>query len=285
MKKNSEVVKRVKALRNSLGMNQLEFAQHGGFPQSRVSEWESGKAPSADMYIRLGKLALYPDNLWFWEQAGIDRQGIADVAGKILGDRLAPLGEGQTIEIPAFLDGNVASDARAVAVLSERVPHPLSTFHIKVEGTAGLGTWLEAGDIIVFDARDSFGSFTNYDGQVIVAKVKVDAETYHREDIVIGRLLVSAVLGIVALDDAANAAPSKEWTAQLLPVGTMGLRSPYLLGSCTIDPSAGQQERREAVSKMSLRREWKVLGRLVEYIPSQWNFLNLSPGSEAAVVK
>jgi hypothetical protein len=54
--------RRIKALRKSLGLNQLDF-----------SRWERGlQKPPADCLISMGKMAGPPSGWFFWKMAGID---------------------------------------------------------------------------------------------------------------------------------------------------------------------------------------------------------------------
>ena len=84
MAKKSDMVRRIKDLQGK--MNQVEFARYLGVPQSRVSEYLAGKRPTAEMCVRLAKLAPHPDNLWFLEQAGLKRDDILSAAAKIMED-------------------------------------------------------------------------------------------------------------------------------------------------------------------------------------------------------
>lgn len=111
MAPKSEMVRRIKNLQGE--MNQVEFARYLGVPQSRVSEYRAGKRPTAEMCVRLAKLAKYPDNLWFLEQAGLKRDDILSAADKIRGERNAPPVEGEVIRVPWYREteqGRVETD-------------------------------------------------------------------------------------------------------------------------------------------------------------------------------
>ncbi len=74
---------RVRALRQSLGMNQLEFGRILGFSPIVVSRWERGlKKPSAEGFIKMGKMSKRPSGWYFWRLAGVDQQD----ALRMLGD-------------------------------------------------------------------------------------------------------------------------------------------------------------------------------------------------------
>lgn len=102
MRKNSGIVKQIKKFRKALGMNQVEFAKHVGFPQSRISELERGKAPSVEMLLRLGTIAAYPDRLWFWGRAGIDKELMLSVFAEFSRDIGQKPPVGKVIAVPPF---------------------------------------------------------------------------------------------------------------------------------------------------------------------------------------
>lgn len=95
MKKSGEFAERVERIRRTLGMSQEALAEEFGISRPRVSEWESGKVePSAEVLLKLADIAPeLGDKLWFWEQAGIDKEQLLRTAGEELkvdpGDVLA----------------------------------------------------------------------------------------------------------------------------------------------------------------------------------------------------
>ena len=127
MAKKAEMVRRIKNLQGQ--MNQAAFARYLGVPQSRISEYLAGKRPTAEMCVRLAKLAPYPDNLWFLEQAGLKRDDILSAATKIMEGRSAPPVEGEIVRVPRF---RVTEHGREEAgppipLPTQCVPHPLAT--------------------------------------------------------------------------------------------------------------------------------------------------------------
>ena len=101
MKRFSEIAERVKRLRTALGMTQVVFGALIRVDPSRISEWEAGKRKPADKnYMALGNLAPYPDSLWFWQQAGLDRNAMLSSAGGILEERARPGEDVETVRIP-----------------------------------------------------------------------------------------------------------------------------------------------------------------------------------------
>ena len=68
----SLVADNIARLRNSLKMNQTQFAQALGTLPSAVSKWEAGKnKPSPDVFVRIAKLADGVEKIFFLDQAGV----------------------------------------------------------------------------------------------------------------------------------------------------------------------------------------------------------------------
>jgi len=65
--------RRIKALRKSLGLNQLDFGKGLNCSSMVISRWERGlQKPPADCLISMGKMAGPPSGWFFWKMAGID---------------------------------------------------------------------------------------------------------------------------------------------------------------------------------------------------------------------
>jgi len=65
--------RRIKALRNSLGLNQLDFGKGLKCSSMVISRWERGlQKPPADCLIAMGKMAGPPSGWFFWKMAGIE---------------------------------------------------------------------------------------------------------------------------------------------------------------------------------------------------------------------
>ena len=153
MKKPSESGKRIKDLRDALGLKQAEFADRLKVTQSMVSEWEAEKTfPSPEAYLRLGNLGSFPDNLWFWHQAGLDPQKMFSAAEQALKELRVPAKPGEVRPIARFrltAEGREEVGPR-LPIAAERVPNPLSTFcYILDEKTAGFT--FSPGDVVAVD--------------------------------------------------------------------------------------------------------------------------------------
>jgi DNA-binding XRE family transcriptional regulator len=80
MRKRVDSAEMVKRARQAAGVNQAGLAKLLGVTQSRVSEWENGRRePTAEAWIAMGNLALYPDCLAYYERAGIVAQRLEQV--------------------------------------------------------------------------------------------------------------------------------------------------------------------------------------------------------------
>ena len=130
MASKTEMVKRIKSLQGQ--MNQVEFAHCLGVPQSRVSEWRAGKRPTAEMCVRLAKLAPYPDNLWFLEQAGLKRDDILSLAGNIAKDVFTPPQGTDSIRVSPSEDSPEALAAGDLALPNRFVSNPAWTRYMIV---------------------------------------------------------------------------------------------------------------------------------------------------------
>lgn len=64
--------RRIRALREELGLNQFDFGKHLKCSSMVISRWERGlQKPPADCLITMGKLAGPPAGWYFWKMAGI----------------------------------------------------------------------------------------------------------------------------------------------------------------------------------------------------------------------
>lgn len=150
---------RVSELRKARGETQAEFAKALAVTQPMVSAWEAGSdTPSQGAYLRLGNLASYPDNIWFWEQAGIDGQVMLSAAEKVLKERLADPkameDQGKAVFVPPFTQGEWARQGTLPPLLmpAEWVPNKGSTYYLIATSWGG---GLAPRDRIVFDTSEA----------------------------------------------------------------------------------------------------------------------------------
>jgi DNA-binding XRE family transcriptional regulator len=136
MKTDVEAGKKIKALRGSL--TQAQFAASLQVAQPMISAWEAGRElpASADLWIKFGNIAPYPENLWFWGRAGVDPQLMLSTYEKTMIERSAPIAEGEIIRVPCFvkMEGKDVGWGDPIVVPRAFVPHPASTIFRYIDG-------------------------------------------------------------------------------------------------------------------------------------------------------
>ena len=64
--------RRIRALREKVGLNQFEFGKRLKCSSMVISRWERGlQKPPADCLIAMGKMAGPPSGWYFWKMAGV----------------------------------------------------------------------------------------------------------------------------------------------------------------------------------------------------------------------
>lgn len=142
MKRFSEIAERVKRLRTALGMTQVVFGELIRADPSRISEWEAGKRkPTGENYMALGNLAPYPDSLWFWQQAGLDRNAMLSSAGGILEERARPGEDVETVRVPLVRQSAAGLEAAGplVSLPAGFIDNTASTICLITRQTLDLG--------------------------------------------------------------------------------------------------------------------------------------------------
>jgi transcriptional regulator with XRE-family HTH domain len=130
MKESANIGERIKSLREAEASTQEKFADLVGVSQATVSAWElEDVRPSSESWLQLGNLARYPENLWFWQQAGIDPEKMLSAAGQILKEREAPPVADKILYFPCSIRTvQGGEEVRfSVPMLARHVPNPLST--------------------------------------------------------------------------------------------------------------------------------------------------------------
>jgi transcriptional regulator with XRE-family HTH domain len=154
MAKPLDLSERIKSLRQKLGRSQAEMAELLGMTQPAISGYEAeggDLVPSAEAYIKLGNIAPYPDSLWFWQQAGMDRDAMLSIAGKLLKES-GQLAEEDRIAVPRLVGPRKTDrEAKPISIDANLVPIPGAVGYWTVESTA-------------YDpARHQAAGFPNYD--------------------------------------------------------------------------------------------------------------------------
>ena len=134
MKKNPKIGERIQSLRGD--MSQTKFADLLHVQQTTVSAWETeDNVPSPEALMNLAKLAPDSEKLWYWEQAGMDKQAILSIAEKILQERGAPPVKGEILRLPS-IRRSAQGEEKEVGTRPEfapAIPNPLSTKHYILE--------------------------------------------------------------------------------------------------------------------------------------------------------
>ncbi len=145
MKRDKEAGAKIRALRKSQkpAPTQAQFAKSFGVTQSMISAWEAGRdTPSAEIWIKLGELAGYPDCYWFYARAGLDPQKLLAATEKLFKERIqptdSPLVEGRTVLVPRVQSLRGLEPAGLpVPMPVQLVPNPSSTYCLGISFTPG----------------------------------------------------------------------------------------------------------------------------------------------------
>jgi phage repressor protein C with HTH and peptisase S24 domain len=171
---------RITNLRESLRLNQAEFARKLRRSAMAVSRWERGiLEPPTEIYIQLGNVAGNPERWYFWGRAGLD---MADVSNALTAPDILT---GEPVRASAGAGARIALSEQAMAALPvlpvmagtvgapgdlvnnlERItpeemialprnwcPHPERTVCIKVRGNS-MFPLIHEGNIIAVDLSD-----------------------------------------------------------------------------------------------------------------------------------
>jgi transcriptional regulator with XRE-family HTH domain len=175
--KNDPVSERVKRLRLERHMSQAEFAKAIQVTQPMVSAWEAGKegeTPSLGAYMRLGNLAGYPDNVWFWQQAGLEENRMLSAAERVLEERGAALILGETLPIRCFskTSEGISLLDRPFVIPAKFAPNPLSTLCLIVDESAATPK-IPAGTHIVLDESGKDASLSVFRNRVVLTELSI----------------------------------------------------------------------------------------------------------------
>jgi phage repressor protein C with HTH and peptisase S24 domain len=128
--KNSAVpewAKRIERLRASLNLSQTHLGEELQYSAMSISRWECGlQEPSADAYIKLGRLAAGKDRWFFWEMAGLRK---TDFQNEM------PQSKGAFSDVEVVLAGSAAK--KEIALKTQLVAIPLLQVHVGSHGEEG----------------------------------------------------------------------------------------------------------------------------------------------------
>jgi transcriptional regulator with XRE-family HTH domain len=197
MKKNRRVGQRIKLFRENHYPSQKALAEALGLVQTVVSAWERGdNIPSSEAWVKLGNLAPYPDNLWFWAQAGMDEQAILSAAEKLLKDRVKDPGslveKGSVVLVPRFretLQGREEAGS-PVPLPAEFIPNQNSTICVLIDEAARGIVNAPRGTFIVDTSVEEAQELTDLWGKAVLLDFQLEDRSFPK-GIYAGRLLLS----------------------------------------------------------------------------------------------
>lgn len=194
MAKKTELVRRIQSLQGT--MNQVDFAERLNVPQSRISDWYAGRRHTAEMYLRLAKIAPYPENLWFLERVGLDKKTILGLGQQISDERIAPPAEVEgarveSVELvyeadPSFPRARAVGKIRPVGKQVFLPPFAIrslsSTVCLTVEDSS-VSPWVGQGTIVALDtANDSSGTLEPFWDKLVLAEIDASEQSLFIEE-------------------------------------------------------------------------------------------------------
>jgi transcriptional regulator with XRE-family HTH domain len=283
----SESAKRIKILRESLGMTQMEFAdQVAKAGQPKISDWEAGKNfPSAEVYLRLAKAAPYPENVWFLQQIGLDPEDVLTLADALEAESLFLPEEGEMVRVEPIEQPKGEGQEPVPSIpFSLALVKPVLTRYFRIdEHSAGYG--FEVDDILVLDTSHvGMPSHTAFWDQIILVEHSDPADSNYREQFA-GRLFLRESRHEGARTAAFYDGMLQPWTSLHHELGEMRGRSikGYFRGDRLKDSGPfvityGDQDvlkesetdietgfaslRERAQAKIRLYPEFRILGRV-----------------------
>jgi transcriptional regulator with XRE-family HTH domain len=202
MKITRAISKQISKLRKVRGETQGEFAKALSVTQPMVSAWEAvkGEAPSSGAYLRLGNLATYPENIWFWERAGIERQAMLSAFEMDLQERGTPPLIGEVIRIPRLsetLKGR-ESAGPAVPLPAEFIPNPGATICLMVAEASATVVDMPRGMFLLDTSIEGVRDLSQLWGRVVMVRHGGHGEGIEGwpEGLYVGRLTLERALGV-----------------------------------------------------------------------------------------
>ena len=189
-----EWAKRIERLRGSLNLGQAQLGEELQYSAMAISRWERGlQEPSADVYIKLGKLAVRQERWFFWGRAGLNKTDIQNEMSQLKGAfsevevviagsgaEKVPAQKTQLVAIPLLrvhagshgqegdrvFDLSQSPREEVIAAPLSWCPNPRSTSCLRVKGKS-MVPMIYDGDILAVDSSQTKHSELN--NKIVVA--------------------------------------------------------------------------------------------------------------------
>lgn len=156
MKKSRELSDKIKRLLSSTKLTQAQLASKLGVTQPAISDWKNPKAksrPSAQTLMQMGNIAPYPDNVWFWKQAGLDESQMVSAAESIVKQRMAAPEESSVIAVPPIGE---SGGKKVWYVDASLVPNPGCVAYIEIpKWHSSDPVLVDSGGVVILDTSDA----------------------------------------------------------------------------------------------------------------------------------
>ncbi len=208
VKKDLDAATRIRKLRGSL--TQAKFAELLHVAQPMVSAWEAGRElpSSADLWIKFGEFAGYPDCYWFWERAGLNRQKLLAATERMLKDQIKdadlPFLANQIVLVPRVrkTSHGLEPTGNPLPMPAEAIPNALSTYCFILEGYEAVVDTTDAGA----------GNVLPFLGKLVLARFapKTERENYPWPE--------GLFIGVLDWPEEKRMLGKIEWVLRFLPL-------------------------------------------------------------------
>ena len=145
-----ETAKRIRKLREGLGLSQAMLAAKLGLSQSTMRDWESGKmVPDPCMGMILAKLATGEDRKYFLGRAGQHLPSLLGLARELLTEEIEPREVIPIAKVRRTVRGNEGT-GKLLPMPSVMILHPSTTFCFVLEKSEAVVDAFDAGGNTLF---------------------------------------------------------------------------------------------------------------------------------------
>ncbi len=158
-RRRAEIGGRIKALRECFGGNQGALAAKlGAKGYTTISAWESGQnIPSSEMYVQLGNLAaelkLYPQAIWFWQEAGVNKARMFSTVHTILREQRAPARAGEIVRVSPMPEIDPSATGN-MPFPHWMIPNHAETFYVRIADDFMRPEYRQ-GDVLAIDTSET----------------------------------------------------------------------------------------------------------------------------------